>query len=65
MFFLEKFKNIVDFENVIKENVKDIQTLKDAKKMGVSDKYIGMLWGMNESEVFNLRKENNIFLYIK
>ena len=29
--------------------------------MGVSDKYIGMLWGMNESEVFNLRKENNIF----
>lgn len=32
MFFLEKFKNIVDFENVIKENVKDIQTLKDAKK---------------------------------
>lgn len=33
--------------------------------MGVSDKYIGMLWGMNESEVFNLRKENNIFLYIK
>ena len=61
MFFLEKFKNIVDFENVIKENVKDIQTLKDAKKMGVSDKYIGMLWGMNESEVFNLRKENNIF----
>ncbi len=64
MFFLEKFKNIVDFENVIKENVKDIQTLKDAKKMGVSDKYIGMLWGMNESEVFNLRKENNIFIYI-
>ena len=62
MFFLEKFKNIVDFENVIKENVKDIQTLKDAKKMGVSDKYIGMLWGMNESEVFNLRKENNIFI---
>lgn len=29
--------------------------------MGVSDKYIGMLWGMSESEVFNLRKENNIF----
>lgn len=61
MFFLEKFKNIVDFENVIKDNIKDIQTLKDAKKMGVSDKYIGMLWGMSESDVFKLRKENNIF----
>ena len=61
MFFLEKFKNIVDFEHIIKENQKDIQTLKDAKKMGVSDKYIGMLWGMSESDVFKLRKENNIF----
>ena len=29
--------------------------------MGVSDKYIGMLWGMSESDVFKLRKENNIF----
>ena len=38
-------------------------TLTDevAEGMGVSDKYIGMLWGMSESEVFNLRKENNIF----
>lgn len=35
--------------------------IKDAKKMGVSDKYIGMLWGMSESDVFKLRKENNIF----
>lgn len=61
MFFLEKIKNIVDFENVLHENHKDIETLRDAKKMGVSDKFIGMVWGMSEAEVFNMRKENNIF----
>ncbi len=61
MFFIEKFKNIVAFENVIKESPKNIEVLKDAKKMGVSDKFIGMLWGMSEAEIFRLRKENNIF----
>ena len=41
MFFIEKFKNIVEFENVLKANPKNIEALKDAKKMGVSDKFIG------------------------
>ena len=61
MFFIEKFKNIVEFENVLKANPKNIEALKDAKKMGVSDKFIGKLWGMSEAEIFRLRKENNIF----
>lgn len=29
--------------------------------MGVSDKYIGMCWDMDEKDVFRLRKENGIF----
>ena len=29
--------------------------------MGVSDKYIGQLWGMTEAEVFNLRKSIKLF----
>ena len=61
MLFIEKFKNIVEFENKLKANVKDVETLKDAKKMGVSDKYIGMCWDMDEKDVFRLRKENGIF----
>ena len=61
MLFIEKFKNIVEFENTLKANVKDVETLKDAKKMGVSDKYIGMCWDMDEKDVFRLRKENGIF----
>lgn len=61
MFFLEKFKNIVDFESTIVANVNDIEVLKEAKKMGVSDKYIGMCWDKSESDIFVLRKENGIF----
>jgi len=61
LFFLEKIKNIVEMEKVLKENVKDIETLRDAKRMGISDKFIGQLWSMTESEVFLLRKANNIF----
>ncbi len=60
-FFLESLKKIVDMEKVLKENLKDITTLKAAKEMGFSDKFIAYLWGISEIEVFNLRKENNIF----
>ncbi|MFI3282349.1 MAG: carbamoyl-phosphate synthase large subunit [Rikenellaceae bacterium] len=61
MFFLEKFKNIVEFEGVVAANVGDIETLKDAKKMGFSDKYIGELWGKSEHEMYYMRKENGIY----
>ena len=61
LFFLEKLKNIVEMESVVKANVRDIETLKEAKRMGFSDKFIGRLWDMTESEVFLLRKENNVY----
>ena len=61
MLFLEKFKNIVEMESVVAANKGDIETLKDAKRMGFSDKYIGQLWGMTESEVFQLRCSKDIF----
>ena len=61
MLFLEKFKNIVEMESVVAANKGDIETLKDAKRMGLSDKYIGQLWDMTESEVFLLRRRKDIF----
>ena len=61
MFFLEKFKNIVEFEKVVAANPRDIETLRDAKRMGFSDKFIGQLWGMSQKEMFLLRREQNIF----
>jgi len=63
MFFLDKIKNIVDFERVLEnpENRGNIGLLYKAKKMGFSDKYIAQLWEMKEDDVYNLRKENNMF----
>ncbi len=60
-YFLETIKKIVDFETVIKNNKGDIETLKEAKKIGFSDPFIAKLWGVPEIEVYNTRKENNIY----
>jgi len=60
-YFLEEVKRIVDMESVIRANVGDIDVLKAAKKMGFSDKFIAYLWGKKEIEVYNIRKENNLF----
>ena len=61
MFFLEKFKNIVEFENAVRANPRDAETLRDAKRMGFSDKYIGQLWGLLEQEAikFSLSESKN------
>ena len=60
MLFLDKIKNIVDFENVIIENKNSVEVLKQAKKMGFSDKYIATAWQMEEIDIYNLRKKNKI-----
>ena len=60
MLFLDKFKNIVDFEQVIKENPLDIGVLKKAKRMGISDRYLSEVWGISETEIYELREENGI-----
>ena len=59
-FFVDKMRNIIAFEKVIAENKGCTCVLRDAKKMGISDKYIGGVWGMSEKEVFELRKANGI-----
>ena len=61
MLFLEKLKNIVEMEKVVAQNKGCITTLREAKKMGFSDKYIGQLWGMSEAEMFQLRKAEDVF----
>ena len=59
-FFIDKMRNIVAFEKVIAENKGCTCVLRDAKKMGISDKYIGGIWGMSEKEIFELRKQSGI-----
>ena len=60
MFFLKKMDNIVNFERVVKANKGDKAVLLEAKRIGFGDKFIGQLWGMTESEVFELRQELGI-----
>ena len=61
MFFLEKVKNIVDMEGLLKQNIGNIEILKKLKKMGFSDKYIAKIWNKEEEEIYLLRKKNNIY----
>ncbi len=61
MFFLEKIKNIVEMEKVLQTNMGDMDTLKTVKKMGFSDKYIAKVWKKKESDIYELRKKNNIY----
>ncbi len=64
-FFLEAIKRIVDMEEILKANVRDEKTLRAAKKMGFSDKYIARMWKCTELDVYNFRKELNLFPVFK
>ena len=61
MLFLDKIKNIIKFEQELINNKDDIEILKQAKRIGFSDKYIAKLWNKEENEIYKLRQENNIF----
>ncbi len=60
-YFLEALKRIIDMEELLRVKVGDVPTLRAAKEMGFSDKYIGRLWKWSELDVYGLRKENNLF----
>jgi len=59
-YFLIALENIVKTETAIKTHPKDTETLMKAKVMGFSDKFIAKLWGVDEVEVYNLRKTAKI-----
>ena len=58
-FFLEKIQNIINWENILREK-RDADTLREAKKLGFSDKYLAKAWGMSEDEVRDYRHECNV-----
>ncbi len=64
-YFLEAIKRIVDMEETLKANVRDLDTLIAAKKMGFCDQYIARLWKCKELDVYNFRKENKVFPVFK
>ncbi len=60
-YFLEALERMIKMEKTVAENEGDVKVLRDAKVMGFSDKFIAKLWNKKEKEIFDLRKENNIF----
>ncbi|MBR5515946.1 MAG: carbamoyl-phosphate synthase large subunit [Clostridia bacterium] len=61
MLFLEKYKNIIDFEHILTANPFDYDTMYEAKRMGFSDKFISKVWNAPEPEIFKFRKDNSLF----
>lgn len=60
LFFLKKFSNIVQYENVLQANRFDFDIAKKAKRMGFADKTIAKLWEVPEQQVYNWRKEQKL-----
>ncbi len=59
-FFILKMRNIVREEKELEAQKGDLETLKDAKKMGFSDKAIAQLWGTSELDVYETRMKNGV-----
>ena len=60
-FFVDAIRNIVDYEQTVKENPADAAVLRQAKRMGFSDAFIGRLWNMDELDVLKLRQQHDIW----
>ncbi|MGN0424791.1 MAG: carbamoyl-phosphate synthase large subunit [Acetatifactor sp.] len=59
-FFIEKFRNIVEMEKTLAAHPFDIPMLLEAKRMGFSDRELGILWNCTAREIFELRKKEHI-----
>ncbi len=59
-YFLEGIKSIVSYEAVLKDNPMNVDVLKEAKKIGFSDKFIAKLWKVAETNVWKMRVDEKI-----
>ena len=59
-FFLRAIRRIIEEENALRAAFSDLEELCEAKKMGFSDRAIGVLWELPEESVFELRKKHGI-----
>ncbi len=60
MLFLEKIYNIIRMERRVKAAPQDIEVLREAKRMGFGDQFIGELWGVSEADIIRLRFREGI-----
>lgn len=59
-FFIRKMRNIVEEERELRKNPLNIKELRAAKAMGFSDREIGKLWNMQETDIYNIRQSSGI-----
>ncbi|MGP4040368.1 carbamoyl-phosphate synthase large subunit [Gracilibacillus sp. D59] len=59
-FFLEKLKKIIDFEGKLADIPQNLDLLREAKKLGLSDTQIARVWNVDVDEIYQLRKTENI-----
>lgn len=64
-FFLSKIENIIQMEKELDNKGKTPETVRKAKRLGFSDKYLSRLWNETETEIYNWRKKNNIMPVFK
>ena len=59
-YFLNRFKNIVAQEALIRQHPMDLEVLKASKKMGFADSWIARSWHVEEAALYDTRKQNGI-----
>ncbi len=63
--FIEKIQNIVEMEKNLKDSKFTTKLLRNAKKLGFSDKQIGRIIGKDDLEVRKIRKDAGIIPAVK
>ena len=59
-FFIYKIRNIVRMERMLREHPGDTDILREAKKMGFSDREAGRLWSVTEKEIAAFRTKAGV-----
>ncbi|MFC4404642.1 carbamoyl-phosphate synthase large subunit [Gracilibacillus xinjiangensis] len=59
-FFLNKLKKIINFETKLANHRNDIQVLKEAKLLGISDTQIARVWGVEVDSIYETRKAEGL-----
>ena len=60
LFFLDKLLHIIEIEQELSDNPKDLDVLKTAKSFGLADKVIANKWALSESDVYDMRQKAGI-----
>ncbi len=63
--FLDQIQTIVEAEKILETTPPSVELLREAKRMGFSDRYLGELWGKPETRVREERFRENILPVFK